>query len=190
MNGYKKKTKLNLLKINVEKHIKRIVLVLVSLILIACDTSLTPNRWESDGYGDLEFDMRLSRDTNGFYHLVLNRDNWQTLHKVSGSIISDGYGVENFRVEWESNLYWVIGDTLGYIIKRSFNMEGQYVAYDTTYLTQFNGLEVATTNQVSLSNGKGEINNMIAPVKSMIGDTMRLTAEWYGDYTNFYIVLD
>jgi hypothetical protein len=51
-------------------------------------------------------------------------------------------------------------------------------------------MEVPTTNQVSLSNGKGEINNMIAPVKSMIGDTMRLTAGWYTDMANFYIVLD
>ena len=80
--------------------------------------------------------------------------------------------------------------TLGYIVKRNFDSQGQYVSYDTIYLTQFTGMEVATTNQVSLSNGKGEINNMIAPVKSMIGDTMRLTADWYMDSANFYIVLD
>ncbi len=86
-----------MLKINVEKHIKRIVLVLVSFLLTACDTSLTPNRWESDGYADLVFDMRLSRDTNGFYHLVLDRDNWQTLHRVSASVTENDEGVENFR---------------------------------------------------------------------------------------------
>jgi hypothetical protein len=134
--------------------------------------------------------MRLLKDDNGYYHLTLNRNNWQTTHRVLGSITSNGYGVENFRVEWESNLYWVIGDTLGYIIKRNFNMQGQYVAYDTTYLTQFNGLEVPTTNIVSLSNRNGEISNMIAPVKSMIGDTMRLKADWYEDYATFNIVLD
>ena len=69
-------------------------------------------------------------------------------------------------------------------------MNLQYVNYDTTYLTQFNGLEVPTTNMVSLSNNKGELNNMIAPVRSMIGDTMRLTADWYEDYTAFNIVLN
>ena len=177
-------------KVNVEKYIKRIVLVLVSFLLTACDTSLTPNRWESDGYADLVFDMRLSRDTNGFYHLVLDRDNWQTLHRVSASVTENDEGVENFRIEWDASHYWYIGDTLGYIVKRNFDSQGQYVSYDTIYLTQFTGMEVATTNQVSLSNGKGEINNMIAPVRSMIGDTMRLTADWYMDKANFYIVLD
>jgi hypothetical protein len=192
MHSYKKKTKLNLLKINVEKHIKRIVPVLISFILIACDTSLTPNRWESDGYADLVFDMRLSRDTNGFYHLVLDRNNWQTLHRVSALVTENDNdkGVENFRIEWDASHYWYIGDTLGYIVKRNFDSQGQYVTYETIYLTQFTGMEVPTTNQVSLSNGKGEINNMIAPVKSMIGDTMRLTADWYMDSANFYIVLD
>ena len=175
-----------MLKINVEKLTRIIVTLLVSCLLISCE-NLTSSE---DEYGELTFDMRLLKDDNGYYHLTLDRNNWQTLHKVSGSITSDGYGVENFRVEWESNLYWVIGDTLGYIIKRNFNMEGQYVAYDTTYLTQFSGLEVSTTNIVSLSNSNGEINNMIAPVRSMIGDTMRLKADWYEDYATFNIVLD
>ena len=58
-----------------------------------------------------------------------------------------------------------IGDTLGYIVSRGLILNLQYVNYDTTYLTQFNGLEVPTSNQVSLSNSKGEINNMIAPVR-------------------------
>jgi len=36
----------------------------------------------------------------------------------------------------------------------------------------FSGMEVPTTNMTSLSNENGEINNVIAPVKSMVGDTM------------------
>jgi len=139
---------------------------------------------------ELSFDTRLTEDGRGYHHLTLNTDSWQTLHRITGSIREEGFGVENFWVEWESNLYWYIGDTLGYIVKRNFDSQGQYVSYDTIYLTQFTGMEVATTNQVSLSNSKGEINNMIAPVKSMIGDTMRLTAGWYTDMANFYIVLD
>ena len=175
-----------MLKINVEKLTRTIITLLVSCLLISCENFIS----SEDEYGELTFDMRLLKDNNGYYHLTLDRNNWQTIHRVSGSITKAGYGVENFRVEWDSNLYWVIGDTLGYIIKRNFNMEGQYVAYDTTYLTQFNGLEVSTTNIVSLSNSNGEINNMIAPVRSMIGDTMRLKADWYEDYATFNIVLD
>ena len=53
----------------------------------------------------------------------------------------------------------------------------------------FNGNEVPTTNEISYSNSDGEINNMIAPVKSMIGDTLYLTAEWFDGYTTFGIIL-
>ena len=38
--------------------------------------------------------------------------------------------------------------------------------------------------------GNGEINNMIAPVRSMIGDTLTLTAIWYNSERDFKIVLD
>ena len=174
-----------MLKINVEKLTRTIITILVSILLTSCESPTS-----SKEFADLTFDMRLTQDTNGYYHLTLDRNKWQTLHRVSGSIVKDGYGVENFRVEWESDLYWIIGDTLGYIVSRGLNMNLQYVNYDTTYLTQFNGLEVPTSNQVSLSNSSGEFNNMIAPVKSMIGDTMRLTADWYADRADFYIVLD
>ena len=174
-----------MLKINVKKLTRTIITILVSILLTSCESPTS-----SKEFADLTFDMRLTQDTNGYYHLTLDRNKWQTLHRVSGSIVKDGYGVENFRVEWESDLYWIIGDTLGYIVSRGLNMNLQYVNYDTTYLTQFNGLEVPTTNMVSLSNNKGEFNNMIAPVRSMIGDTMRLKAEWYEDYTTFNIVLN
>jgi hypothetical protein len=177
-----------LLKINAEKLTRIIITTLVSCVLISCE-NFTSSESE-DEFADLTFDMRLTQDTNGYYHLTLDRNNWQTLHRVSGSIVKDGYGVENFRVEWESDLYWIIGDTLGYIVSRGLNMNLQYVNYDTTYLTQFSGLEVSTTNIVSLSNSSGEFNNMIAPVRSMIGDTMRLKADWYEDYTTFSIVLN
>ena len=174
-----------MLKVNVEKLTRTIITILVSILLTSCESPTS-----SKEFADLTFDMRLTQDTNGYYHLTLDRNKWQTLHRVSGSITENQFGVENFWVEWESNLYWYIGDTLGYIVKRNFNMDGQYVSYDTTYLTQFSGLEVPTSNQISYSNSKGELNNMIAPVKSMVGDTMKLTATWYDGYTNFYIVLD
>ena len=54
----------------------------------------------------------------------------------------------------------------------------------------FSGMEVPTSNRASYSNGNGEINNMIAPVKSMVGDTLFLTAEWFDGYQIWGIVLD
>jgi hypothetical protein len=43
---------------------------------------------------------------------------------------------------------------------------------------------------ISYSNRYGEINNMIAPVRSMIGDTLTLTAIWYNSDRSYEIVLD
>jgi hypothetical protein len=159
-----------------------IIGIILSFLLISCEDNNT--------YHELSFDLKLTEDGRGYHHLTLDRNNWQTLHRVTGSIRDEGFGVENFWVEWESNLYWYIGDTLGYVVKRNFNDKGMYVSYDTTYLTQFSGMEVPTSNMISYSNSNGELNNMIAPVKSMVGDTMKLTARWYDGKKDFYIILD
>ena len=187
MKEYKAIMGLNTLKTNVEKLTKIVITTLVSLIVISCES---PTSSDSGEFADLAFDINLSKDSNGYYHLKLDRSNWQTLHRVSGSITQDGYGVENFRVDWESNLYWYMGDTLGYVVKRGLNWNLEYVSYDTVYITGFTGHEVPTSNQVSLSNSSGELNNMIAPIRTMVGDTMKLTADWFGGNLDFYIVLD
>jgi hypothetical protein len=172
-----------MLKTNVEKHIKTILTVVVSILFISCED-------KHDDINNLFFDMRLNEDSRGYYHLTVDRNTWQTLHRVSGSIRDEGFGVENFWVEWESNLYWYLGDTMGYIVRRTINSQGQYVSLDTSYIIGFTGQEVPTTNKISYSNSNGELNNMIAPVRSMIGDTLVLTATWYDGSKDFYIVLD
>ena len=161
----------------------KILLTIIGSFFISCEDDVQVN--------SLSFDMRLPKDKNGYYHLTIDRNNWQTLHRVSGSITYEGYGEENFVVEWESNLYWFLGDTLGYIIDREFSTyTGQYVSRDTTYMIGFNRRVVPTTNKVSYSNSNGELNNMIAPVQTMIGDTLVLTANWYDGSATFKIVLD
>ena len=163
-------------------RLKTVINIVLSLLFISCE--------DNNDVNDLNFDLRLSKDANGYHHLVVDRGNWQTLHRVSGTIRHRELGVENFWVEWDSNLYWYLGDTMGYVVKRTINSQGQYVSLDTSYIIGFNGQEVPTTNKVSYSNSNGEINNMIAPVNSMVGDTMRLTASWHDGSKDFYIVLD
>ena len=141
---------------------------------------------------DIDFQLRLPLDANGYYHLTLDRSGWQTLHRVEG-VVTDSYDnfVEGFWVEWESDLYWYLGDTLGYIVNRHLNDNGVYVSVDTSYIIGFNGMEVPTSNMISYSNSYGQINNMIAPVLSMVGDTLTLAAYWFdGGTRSFKIVLD
>ena len=140
---------------------------------------------------NISFDMRLPVDSNGYYHLELNKEKWQTIHRVDG-VVTDDLGDPLFyrRIEWESNLYWYLGDTLGYIVKRGLSDDVIYVSYDTVYVTGFDGMEVATTNIRSYSNDDGEISNMIAPVSTMEGDTLLLKAYYNDTYASFGIVLD
>ena len=53
---------------------------------------------------------------------------------------------------------------------------------DTTYITWFDGFEVPIINGASYSNEEGEVNTMIAPVRSMIGDTATI---YYGMWDNW-----
>ena len=167
---------------NKTKLIRNILIGISALLLISCEDTY----YEKEPFISFDWDVRLPIDENGYYHLEMNRDTWQTTHRISGNV-----GEENVMVNWESDLYWVLGDTLGYIVKSGYTDEWVYVAYDTVYVTGFSGEEVRTTNWTSYSNSKGEINNMIAPVKTMIGDTLNVGA--YYDYELievFSIVLD
>ena len=173
-----------------EKVIRLVKRILIGsfLLFIGCSNPFSSE--DRDEFATIKFDMRLSEDSNGYYHLTVDRGSWQTIHRVSGSITNEGFGVENFRVEWESNLYWYLGDTLGYVVKRGLTYNLEYVSYDTVYVTGFNGMEVPTSNKTSFSNSRGELNNMIAPVKTMVGYTMKLTANWHDGNMDFYIVLE
>ena len=162
--------------------IRNILIGISALLLISCEDTY----YEKEPFISFDWDVRLPIDENGYYHLEMDRNNFQTLHRISGNV-----GEENIMVNWESDLYWVLGDTLGYIVKSGYTDDLVYVAYDTVYVTGFEGELVRTTNWTSYSNSDGEINNMIAPVKTMIGDTLNVGA--YYDYELievFSIVLD
>jgi hypothetical protein len=56
---------------------------------------------------------------------------------------------------------------------------------DTTYITWFEGHEVPIVNSISYQTNDGEINTMIAPVRSMIYDTLSIRA--YPEFADGYI---
>ena len=176
------------------KEIKKLVSCgLITLIgfnlFIGCEDIIIAS--DEENMESISFDVRLPVDGNGYYHLDMDTENWQTLHRVSGSVkTSDGIPIQSFWVEWESDLYWYLGDTLGYVVNQHLTDAGEYVSIDTSFMVGFNGMEVPTSNVISYSNGGGELNNMIAPVRSMIGDTLTLTAIWYNSEKDFKIVLD
>ena len=175
-------------------------LLFISLVLwLSCEDGNELNEESQSTYHfDLIYeDTGITKDDNDNFHLTINRNSWQTLYRVRGIVYKDGVTIENMKFYWQSNLYWELGDTLGYYIHRGLTDDLEYVSYDTTYITGFSGMEVPTSNLASVSNAAGEVSNMIAPVKSMIGDTLILNWEFYdwiyGNYGgdgNIKIILD
>jgi len=123
---------------------------------------------------------QMPTDANGYYHLTLQNDSWQTLQRITGQVSAVINEYDLTRVYWSSSHYWVIGDTLGYIVHQNntLNDDGYlYMNNDTSYVTWFNGTEVPVVNGASYSTMDGEINTMFAPVQSMRGDTITISAQ-------------
>lgn len=179
--------------LNVGKLVNLLV-ILSSFLFISCEDT----KWDPPEISWI-VTPRLEVDDNEYYHLTIDTTKWQTIHRFSGSVEylseRDELSAEGVRFEWESSHYWYLGDTLGYVIRRGLTDELEYVNYDTIYVTNFSGMEVPTINPASYSNGKGEFNQMFAPVKSMRGDTVTVTVshqDYYGEWqgVKFYVVLD
>jgi len=146
---------------------------------------------------DFELDSGLITDENGYHHLTIDMTEWQTLHRVSGHVTREGESVNVAKFYWASNMYWTIGDTFGYVIANNgLTDDLVYVGYDTTYITWFNGFEVPIVNGSSYSREDGEVNTMIAPVRSMRGDTATIFLKYFDSYygteyrDSLYVIFD
>lgn len=94
----------------------------------------------------LELDGRLPMNQDGYYYLQLNQNTTQTIHTISGTVGNTLWWDEPLKVEWTSNLTWI-----------------------------YQGEDVSTSNQSSYV-VDGKVHNVIAPINTMVGDTLILTA--------------
>ena len=190
------------------KGIKKLVIYgLTTLIgfnlFVACDYS-TPyypvitNDGESDELSPIVFNLNseMSMDENGYYHVSLDTTKWQTTHRISGNVFRDDNPVNIIKFVWASSHHWLIGDDYGYIVSSGYTDDLVYVSYDTTYITGFNGFEVPIINGSSYSDEYGEVNIMIAPVKTMLGDTAAISYGYFDNwreeetYGSFNVIFD
>ena len=153
--------------------------LLFTMMIVMTGCSKGYDEYQPNLGHDFELDARLPMDSNGYYHLQLGQD-WQTSHRISGSVSPVENDYDLTKVYWESSHYWLIGDTLGFIV--SFNdisndQSYLYMTADTTYVTWFEGFEVPTINDMCYSTNEGEINIMFAPVENMKGDTVLVKAQ-------------
>ena len=172
------------------------------LLITACSSIMggeesdTCNECQIDIYAVYQHFNALTLDENGFYHLAIDTNSWQTLHRLSGYLYRNGEGMNVTKMGWGSSHYWIIGDTLGYVVSYGLTDDLVYVGYDTTYITWFNGYEVPIVNGSSYSREDGEVNTMIAPIRTMRGDTATIFYGYHDNWTyedtygEFYVIFD
>jgi hypothetical protein len=115
------------------------------------------------------------------------RDRFQTVHRITGTLLdtSGKAPYQEQKVLWESSHTWTFqpGDTLMKIIRRKVDFRGRWVYVDSSVIKSPGEFVVPTVNPASYSSATGEINTMIGPVLSMLGDTMTVqcmwTSQWY-----------
>ena len=168
--------------------------------ILACSNKIT-----FIDYGDditIEFleglnedpNFKLSKDVNGFYRLKLDRNRNQTIQRITGRLIrNDGRPVETLsgglrqKVEFSSNLYWWLleGDTVANITNTFINpLTGELVYTNLPPLINWRDVLVPTINQSSYTDDNtGVFNTVIAPIRNMKGDTMKITAEYVHSIT-------
>ena len=166
------------------------ILIFFVTVFVLCSCDSNPVWIEPSEY-TLTLDGRLPKDQDGFYHLTLLRDRWQTVHRVSGSLLLKGMvQIQPQKIHWESSHTWQFnpGDTVITIYRRNVDINGRWVIVDTQTVVAPDTMSVPTVNSASYSDGRtGEINTMIGPVLGMVGDTMTVkcwwTSSWYSTDT-------
>jgi len=109
--------------------------------------------------------------------IELNEYSWQTIKTISGTMSSDVFDVTHTRIEWQSDMFWLVYDTSGYFKVDCRTCEtGTWYGTDGSTAPMMYDFHTMSpvTNQVSLVNSVGVFGNVLAPVSAMEGDEMWL----------------
>ena len=141
-----------------------------------------------EGLND-DIDFHLNKNSEGYYELVLNKFSNQTIQRITAKLtqnnfpIQDNYGnIQPKLIEWESNLYWWLkkGDTVAQITKTYFNkFTGEITYTNLPPLINWKDELVSTINSSSYTSDQtGLVNTVIAPVREMSGDTLKIIVKY------------
>jgi len=157
--------------------------------IIGCeDTRLEEERQVGDSYGTVYVSVEPVPS------IELNDYSWQTLKTMYGDLASDYANIANIRIEWESDMFWLVYDTTGYFKADCKGCESGtwYDSGGSTLEMEYDFHTMApVTNFISITDENGSFGNVIAPVRSMKGDSMWLwwtVANVYSD--SMLIVLE
>ena len=174
----------------------------LALILTSCSKRDSTNIDDGDGI-TIEFleglndnpRFQLSKDSNGYYEMSLDRNKNQTIQRITGRLLRYGMPVEDIssgsqpkKIDFSSNLYWWLleGDTVAnitYTYINSFSGELTYV--NLPPLLNWKDILIPTINTSGYTNTiTGVFNTVIAPINKMVGDTMKIKVEYIHSITS------
>jgi hypothetical protein len=170
--------------------------VFLALILTACSKSDFTNVDDGEGI-TIEFleglnensSFQLSKDSNGYYEMSLDRSKNQTIQRISGRLLRYGIPVEDIssgsqpkKIDFSSNLYWWLfeGDTIANITYTYINLfTGELTFVNLPPLLNWKDVLIPTINTSGYTNtDTGVFNTVIAPINEMIGDTMKIEVKY------------
>lgn len=138
-----------------------------------------------DGLND-DLQYKLSKNSDGFYEMIIDRSKNQTIQRISGRLLRNGNpvwetlssGQSPKKVNWESNLYWWLldGDIVANITYTYFNeFTGELEYVNLPPIINWEDELVPTINESSYSDSEtGIVNTVVAPIREMVGDTMKI----------------
>lgn len=146
-----------------------------------------------EGLND-ESRYKLNKDKNGFYELSLNPNSNQTPQRITGLLLRNGEplkdnwsGNQPKKVSWESNLYWWLleGDTVANITQTYINeFTGELDYINLPPIINWRDVLVPTVNSSSYTDQEtGIVNTVIAPIREMVGDTMKIKMKYIHSIT-------
>ena len=165
---------------------KKLLTPIVCLLFIACEKTEVvqpPKEYTLSIDSVLTRDgmKSLPKDSNGIYHLKITTIGTPQSHRITGRILEDSLTpIHPQKIDWENNMFWWLrkGDTLATVTKAYINyFTGQFTIVKLPPMIASKDELVPTTNSVSYSGKDGVINNMIAPIMDMVGDTLVLKAK-------------
>ncbi len=147
-----------------------------------------------EGLND-DSNFQLFRNSDRYYEMILDRDKNQTIQRISGRLLRNGIPVEDKssgnqpkKVEFSSNLYWWLleGETVANITYTYLNLlTGELVYVNLPPLVNWRDVLVPTVNESGYTDSQtGVFNTVIAPIKEMVGDTMKIKVEYIHSITS------
>ena len=132
---------------------------------------------------------QLSKNSDGFYEMIMDRSKKQTIQRITGRLLKNGVPIEDRwsgkqpkKVYFSSNLFWWLLEE-----ENVANITKTYINYYTGELTYVNlpplvnwRDQLVSTINLSGYTEKltGKFNTVIAPISEMIGDTMKIKVEY------------